>query len=171
MAAVAAMLVPSCVGDPKKVSIALKNLDVNGDEEDLLANIADTLIPAADKPGAKAVGAHLFALVMIDDCTDKETKDTFMRGLRSFDDTCKSINGKTFSESTADERLALLKKIDADHESFSKDFDTFYGGIRYLIIEGYTGSQYFLTEVKPYQLVPGPNFKGCVPVPSTPQTT
>jgi hypothetical protein len=164
MATTAAMLIPSCVTDPKKVSIAMKNLDVNGDDEDLLAAIADTLIPATDKPGAKGTAAHLYALVMIDDCTDKETKGKFMKGLRSFDDACKSVNGKTFTKSNTEERVALLKHIGNNEKSFSEDINEFYSGIRWLMIEGYTGSQYFLTEVKPYQLVPGPDFKGCVPV-------
>ena len=141
MATAAAMLIPSCVAESKKVSIALNNLDVNGEEEELLAAIADTFIPATDKPGAKAV-----------------------------DETCKSVNGKTFTDSNAEERLALLQNIDKNEKSFSDDINIFYGGMRYLVIQGYTGSQYFLTEVKPYQLVPGPNFKGCVPVSSTPKT-
>src|SRR5688572_16487366 len=126
MATTAAMLLPSCVADPKKVSIALNNLDVNGDEEDLLANLADTLIPATDKPGAKAVGAHLFTFVMVDDCTDQATKEKFLKGLRKFDETCKTLGGKTFTKSTAEERLELLKSIEKSNETLDADVASFY---------------------------------------------
>jgi hypothetical protein len=168
MATTAAMLLPSCLGDPKKVSIALKNLDVTGDEEALMASLADTIIPPTDKPGGKAIGAHLFTLVMVDDCTDKETKEKFMRGLRSFDETCKSISGKTFTKSNAEERLVLLKEIEKRKDTLNDDVNTFYSGTRETIVEAYVSSEYFLTEVKPYKLVPGPNFRGCVPVSENP---
>jgi hypothetical protein len=168
VATTAAMLLPSCVADPKKVSVALRNLDVNGDEEDLLAAIADTIIPATDKPGAVAVGAHLFTFVMVDDCVDKETKEKFLKGLRSFDAACQKATGKTFSDSTPEDRLAFLQSIEKNKDSVDGDVASFYGTSKRFILHGYTSSQYYLTEVKPYQLVPGPNFKGCVPVSENP---
>jgi hypothetical protein len=169
VATTAAMLLPSCIADPKKVSIALKNLDINGDEEELLASIADTIIPAvADKPGAKGVGAHLFTLVMVDECTDKLTKEKYLRGLRSFDETCKTINGKKFTKSEAEQKLALLAHLEKNRDTLNEDTKTFYFTSRGYILHGYLSSQYFLTEVKPYQLVPGPDFRGCAPVSETP---
>jgi len=40
----------------------------------------------------------------------------------------------------------------------------FYRKTREYIIQGYVSSQHFLTDIKPYQLVPGPNYNGCAPV-------
>jgi hypothetical protein len=170
IATTAAMLLPSCIADPKKVSIALNNLSITGDDEDLLANIADTIIPATDKPGAKAIGAHLFALVMVDDCVDKTTKDKYLKGMRTFDETCKKISGKTFSKSNPEERLATLTNLEKQLDGLSDEVKTFYGTSKGYIMEGYLSSEYFLTEVKPYKLVPGPDFKGCVPVSQTPNS-
>jgi hemolysin activation/secretion protein len=167
MATTAAVLLPQCIADPKKVSLALNNLDINGDEEELLANIADTLIPATDKPGAKAVGAHHFALVMVDDCTSKEDKDKYLKGMRAFDDYCTKINGTSFTDSNSEERLALLKEIEKQNESLPEEIKTFYSLTRRYIVRGYTTSEYYLTEVKPYQHIPGPVFQGCVPVAQT----
>ncbi|MBT1704036.1 gluconate 2-dehydrogenase subunit 3 family protein [Chryseosolibacter indicus] len=168
LATTAAMLLPSCIKDPKKVSIALSNLNVTGEEEELLAAIADTIIPDTDKPGAKTVGAHLFTLVMIDDCGNKESKEKYMRGLRAFDEACEEISGKSFSDLSVEERLTLLKKIDKNEVGLKEDVVTFYMASKQYIIQGYTSSQYFLTEVKPYQLVPGPGWKGCIAVSETP---
>ena len=72
MASAAAILLPACVSDPKKVSIALNRLQVTPDDEELLGNIADTLIPTTETPGARDTSAHLFALVMVDDCLPKK---------------------------------------------------------------------------------------------------
>ena len=164
MGATAAILLPSCLSDPKKVSIALSNLDISGDEEELLAAIAETMIPETDKPGAKTTSAHLFTLVMVDDCVDMETRNKYLKGMRTFDETCRNINGETFLRSTSEERLELLKAVEKDIENLDENTHTFYHTTRRYIIHGYISSSYYLTEVKPYQLVPGPNFKGCVPV-------
>jgi len=164
VATAAAWILPSCVSDPKKVSIALNRLNINGDDEELLAAIADTLIPKTDTPGAKDVSAHLFAIVMVDDCMTKADQDKYVKGLKAFDNTCKTVAGKTFGQASAEERTGILEKIETAKDTLPEDVKTFYGTTRHYVIEGYTASQYFMTDVKPYQLIPGPNFKGCVPV-------
>lgn len=161
LAATAAALLPSCLRDSKKVSVALNNLKVSGDEEELIANIADTMIPETDKPGAVKVGAHLFALVMVDDCTDAQTKEKFLNGMRSFDDACEKLTNKKFSDASAAERLDILKKIESEGDKLPEELKSFYWMSKGYIVEGYTTSEYFLTNVKKYELVPGPKFSGC----------
>jgi hypothetical protein len=158
----AAMLLPGCLSDSKKVSSALNNLKVTVEDEELLGEIADTMIPATDKPGAKQVGAHLFALVMVDDCVEPEAKEKFMKGLRSFNTSVPK--GKEFMKASPVERLEGLKAFEKELANADETLVSFYKMARHYIIQGYTTSQYFLTEVKPYNLVPGPIFKGCVPV-------
>ncbi len=164
MGATAAILLPSCISDPKKVSIALSNLKISGDEEELLAAMAETIIPETDKPGAKTTGAHLFTLVMVDDCADAETREKFLKGMRSFDDACRKLAGKGFLDSTADERLELLKLVEQNIDNMDNSVRRFYQTTRRHVIQGYLSSSYFMTEVKTYELVPGADFKGCVPV-------
>lgn len=164
VATAAAWILPSCISDPKKVSIALNRLNINGDDEELLAAIADTLIPRTDTPGAKDVNAHLFTIVMVDDCQPKAEQDKYVKGLQAFDEVCKRVAGKAFTKASAEERTDILKNIEAAKDSLPDDVKTFYNTTRHYTIEGYTASQYFMTDVKPYQLIPGPNFKGCTPV-------
>jgi hypothetical protein len=161
LAATAAVLLPSCLRESKKVSIALNNLKVTGDEEELMAALAGTMIPETDKPGAVKVGAHLFALVMVDDCTNAQTKEKFLKGMRSFDDVCEKLAGKKFSDANASERLDILKKIESEGDKLEENVKSFYWISKGYIVEGYTTSEYFLTNVKKYELVPGPNFSGC----------
>jgi hypothetical protein len=164
VATAGALLLPACVADPKKVSIALNRLKVTGDEENLLADLADTLIPATDTPGAKAVGAHLFAFVMVDDCQPADRQEKFLTGMRSFNQVCQEKTGKKFSSASADERLSILKNLEEKMKELSEESQTFYQGAKYYILQGYRSSEHFLTNVKPYKLVPGPVFKGCVAV-------
>jgi hypothetical protein len=164
MASVAAWVLPACVSDPKKVSVALNKLQVTGDEEALLAKLADVMIPETDTPGALAVKAHLFTFVMVDDCLNKEDQIKYLKGMRSFDEALKKVTGKDFNNASADERLEMLMAFEAHLEESDEETEFFYKRTRGYILQGYTSSQHFLTEVKPYVLVPGPNYNGCAPV-------
>lgn len=163
----AAILLPSCLADPKKVSIALNNLDVNGDDERLIAELAEVLIPETESPGAKTVNAHHFALVMVDDCQPDSVKSKFVSGLRAFEETTRNTDGKTFLDADKLQRLEMLKNIERSLEDLPENVRTFYRLARRYIVQGYTSSSYFLTEVKPFKLIPGPVFNGCVPVSDT----
>ena len=163
-ATAAAWILPSCVSDPKKVSIALNHLKVTGDEEELLGNMADVMIPATESPGARAVQAHLFTLIMVDDCMAKEEQEKYLQGMRTFPDVLKNLTGKAFSSATPEERLHMLTTLEERQEELSEETKVFYGKTRSYIVQGYLSSKHFLTEVKPYQLVPGPDYRGCIPI-------
>lgn len=166
-ATAAAWLLPACVADPKKVSIVLNRLKVTSDEEALLANIAEVMIPQTDTPGAVAVKAHLFALVMVDDCLGKDEQEKYLKGMRGFEDALKSLTGQNFASASPEDRLAMLTDFEGQlgqSGGANEEIAYFYKRTRAYIIQGYTSSQYYLTEVKPYELVPGPNYNGCAPV-------
>jgi len=164
VASAAAWILPSCISDPKKVSIALNRLEITSDEEEMVGNIAEVIIPTTDTPGARAVGAHLFTLVMVDDCMSKDDQAKYLKGMRSFDNVMKSVTDKSFSDASPEERLQMLTTFEASLDQFDDETKVFYNRTRAYVLQGYTSSQYFLTKIKPYQLVPGPGYKGCVPV-------
>ncbi|SDF73671.1 gluconate 2-dehydrogenase subunit 3 family protein [Chitinophaga filiformis] len=155
-------LLPSCLRKPSPASISLKNIAVDAEGENMLAALADTLIPATATPGAKDVKAHLFALTMVDDCMKKEDQQKFLTGMKAFSDLCQKKNGHSFEKSSPAEREALLKELEA--ADANKDAAAaFYRTAKELTIYGYTTSEYYLTKVQVYELVPG-RFHGSVPV-------
>jgi hypothetical protein len=163
VASAAAFILPSyIVSDQKKVSTALNNLKINSDEEELLAKFAAALIPKTNSPGAREVGAHQFAMVMVDDCMAKPDQDKYLKGLRSFNDEVKSKTGKSFIKASHRERESLLINLQKAKDPLSDEVQLFFSTTRNYIIQGYTQSEYFLRNVKPYKLVPGPVFLGCV---------
>ena len=164
MASAAAWILPSCISDPKKVSIALNRLEITRDEEELLGDIAGAMIPGGETPGAREVGAHLFALVMVDDCLPVADRDKYLKGMRNFEIAVKKVTGSSFVETNPAARLDILTSFEKQLDSVDEDVSAFYSQTRNYIIQGYTSSQHFLTKVKPYELVPGPNYNGCAPV-------
>lgn len=161
IASAAAVMLPSCIQDEKKLSIALNNLKVSGTDEELLAAIAGTLVPATDTPGAKEVEAHLFTFIMVDDCHPKEDQEKFLSGMRAFDDEIRRESGKSFMKSSAGERTAILERLQKEKSALPENVRMFYETSKRYILQGYLSSQHFLTKVKPYQHVPGPVFLGC----------
>ena len=161
LASAAAFILPSCLFDQKKEAIALKNLKITSDEKELLEQFADALIPSTDTPGAKEVGAKQFALMMVDDCLTKPDQEKYLKGLRSFDNEVQSKTGKSFVKASPQERESILIDLEKKKDSLSDEVTMFFSTTRGYIIQGYTQSQHFLTNVKPYKITPGPIFLGC----------
>lgn len=158
-------ILPSCLQNTTRTSMTLKHLKIDGDQEKTLAELADTIIPPTSTPGAKELGAHLFTLLMLDDCYKKEDQERWMNGFKAFEAASKKMNGHSFLESSPEKRDALVASIEA-HKDDKDDLTYFYKATKRLTIQAYTSSQYFLTKVNVYELVPG-RYKGCVPY--TPQ--
>lgn len=141
---------PSCVYKEGNLSIQLRSIQVSPEQETFLKNLADAIIPPTDTPGAAELGAHLFALRMVDDCFEKEDQAKFMAGLKKLQ--LEEINP---SRMMAD--AEQKKEEDSIH---------FLNSFRRLVIQGYTQSEYVMTNQLPYKLVPG-KYYGCVPVNNT----
>ena len=155
------ILLPSCLHEKTKASILLKQISVNGSEENLLAELCDTIIPATETPGAKDLSAHLFTLMMVDDCYDKEAQQKFLAGLKAFQAKTKKDFDSSFIDCMPLQRQALLNELEGK-KGIPKDLAFFYETTKKLTIQAYTSSKYYLTKVQPYELVPG-RYHGCVP--------
>lgn len=156
-------LIPSCMQqDTSKASIPLKHLKISGTEEKLLAQLAETIIPTTNTPGARDLYLHQFALKMVDDCNGPEDRKAFEEGLQAFDKFSKKRFDKRFAELTPAQRTELLQAIEAKKE-VPEDVINVYNKVKGLTVQGYLTSKYYLTQVQVYELVPG-RFRGCVPV-------
>src|SRR6185437_4810403 len=151
---VGAALLPSCLGDHSKASIVLKNFSVDGDQERLLEELAATLIPSGSTPGAREVSAHLFTLKMLDDCSSKEEQEQFLRGLRRFDEAARASAGRSFIKADTPAREAFLASIE-NGKLADKDLHFCYSTAKRMTVLAYSSSQYYLTRVHVYELVPG----------------
>ena len=126
MASAAAWILPSCISDPKKVSIALNRLHITGDEEELIGKIAEVMIPRTDTPGARQTSAHIFTLVMVDDCLPKNDQEKYLKGMRSFPDEVLKVTGRSFPGSPAAEQLQILTAFEENLESAGEETRMFY---------------------------------------------
>ena len=163
-----AMILPSCVQQAKEATIALKNVIINGDQELLLAEIAETIIPATDIPGAKALNAHHFILKMVDDCLDKESQQQFSSGLSQVEKAVKEKFNKPFEECSLEDRKKFLLELEQKNKDTKdgekkEDLPAFYSITKRYSVQAFLSSEYVMTNVFKYNMIPG-RFEGCVEI-------
>lgn len=159
------ILLPSCDFSDEKVSIVLNKLQISFEQEKLVDTIVSTFIPEGDIPGAKTLKVSNFVWVMVDDCLDPIKQNLFINGLNLFDLKVKNNHNKSFDKLSTDERELVLNEIlalkaDSDNKAGSgseeiSDIKNFIDTSKYYTIWGYKQSEYMMTEIMPYKLVPG----------------
>ena len=155
-------LLPSCLQNEQKVSIPLKLIRITPDDENMLADLAETILPKTDTPGARDLSAHLFALKMVDDCYAKTNQEKYMRGMKDFESFVMKKNGRSFSEISVPERQAILTELDKQKDA-EDGMGFFYQSTKKLTIQAYTTCEYYLTKIRGYKMIPG-KFQGCIPL-------
>ncbi|MFT3947749.1 MAG: gluconate 2-dehydrogenase subunit 3 family protein [Agriterribacter sp.] len=156
-------LVPSCLQQPGKASIALKLIEVTDVQEHLLAAVASAIIPATDTPGAGDLGCHLFALKMLDDCYEKEEQQQFMRGLNDLELYAKKKFSHSFAACTEKQQQEILGDIEEKKEN-GGDIAAFYKIMKEKTLRGYLTSKYVLTNINKYEFIPLEKYNGYAPV-------
>lgn len=162
-----AILLPSCVSHDGTSYVQLKHVNIDEGQQRLIADVAETIIPKTNTPGAKDLNLPAFVLKMIDDCYDKKGQEAFVAGLKAFTGMVKAKYGKDFGDLDVKQRETVLTDIEksASVANSSKSrapkakgpdpITGFYWDVKRQTIFGYTTSQYFMTKQIVYELVPG----------------
>ncbi len=156
------VLLPACLQNNEKASILLKKISISADQEKMLAELAETILPKTDSPGAKDLAAHLFALKMVDDCFPKTNQEKFEQGLRDFEKFAKDKSSKSFADCNAEQKNAIVADLDG-RKNDNGNLSFFYQSLKRLTIQAYSTSQFYLTDIRGYKMIPG-KFQGCVPL-------
>ncbi|XOV90972.1 MAG: gluconate 2-dehydrogenase subunit 3 family protein [Bacteroidota bacterium] len=157
-------MLPSCNFGPDRELVALENLQIDLEHQDLLARVIETILPSGKEiPGAESLNLYRFVLVMVDDCEPIKQQQLFTAGLKQFKTFVKENIDQSFPQKDQKLNEGILTKVtslDNDAEGL-KEIQGFLTLARRYTIQGFMGSKYFLTEKFPYKLVPGP-YQDCV---------
>lgn len=132
-----------------------------------LDEIAETILPATNTPGAKAAQVGQFMTVMVNDCYDEKERVIFKTGMATINDLSAKEFGKKFMEITPEQRNTLLTRIDNDQKAYTKNKKEdepahYFRMMKELTLLGYFTSKPGCTQAKRYMPVPG-KYIGCVP--------
>ena len=157
------IFLPSCKSTPGNASVTFKNFKIDADQEELLAEIASTIIPPTNTLGAKEVGAHLFVLKMVDDMYEKEAQQSFITGLDNLEAYTKKYFEQSFTKCSIAQKQKILLDIESKKE-IPKEVVDFFVIMKQRTVQGYMNSKYVLTKVNKYEFIPSHKYDGYYPV-------
>jgi len=126
----------------------------------LLDEIGDTIVPATDTPGAKAVGIGGFMAMMVTDCYDDMHHAAFMAGLVKVNVASRERFGREFTRATPQERTTLLNELDAEQQRYTAakapgDPAHYFRMMKQLTLLGYFTSEIGASRALRFVEVPG----------------
>lgn len=169
---------PSMVFGQAQLEVKPANNAFSKGEVALLDEIAETILPRTDTPGAKDAGVGLFMAQFVTDCYDAGQQATFRTGLADLDKRAKG----GFLKLKPAQRTELLRTLDAEAKAASPDPDKaddegadtaatpphYFTMLKQLVLFGFFTSEVGATKVLRYVPVPG-RFDGDMPYePGTP---
>jgi hypothetical protein len=129
-------------------------------EQQLLASVCDTIIPAGNAIGALSVGVDKYLQKLIDDCYEKDVQENVKRGLHDLEKSAKTKFKSSFVDCSQPQRQELLLAVSSSNIKTEKDFITL---IKSETIKGFNTSQKVMQDYLNYKVAPG-HYYGCVDV-------
>jgi len=83
------------------------------DQQTLVNEFAETILPATSTPGAKEAGVGDFINVMLRDCYSKADQTQLLDGIASFQQECKTRTGKSFADLASNDRAKFMTGIES----------------------------------------------------------
>ncbi|MDB4889395.1 MAG: gluconate 2-dehydrogenase subunit 3 family protein [Gemmatimonadetes bacterium] len=141
--------------DAEKRTVAFSSADIA-----LMGEIAETIIPTTDTPGAKAAGVGPFMAMMSHDCYDDASFGSLRGGLTKIDAASRKHHGKSFMDSSPAERTALLNELDAEQRTHTQNRAAgepyhYFRLMKELTLIGYFSSEIGCTKALRYVETPG----------------
>ena len=154
-----------CTNPPDK-NIGGAGTNFSNDDVAFLDEVAETILPATDTPGAKDAKVGEFMSRIVKDCYTEEDQKIFIAGMQKLNDASKQKNGKSFMESTPEQRHSLLVDLDKEQKDYmekkkKEDPTHYFRMMKELTLWGYFTSEPGATKALRYVAVPG-KYEGCV---------
>jgi hypothetical protein len=153
-----------CATTPPAAGLLFSAIDVA-----LLDEIAETILPETNTPGAKAAQVGPFIAMMVTDTYDPREQRIFLDGLATLERECRARNGVDFMAASVPERGALLTRVDAEAIEYMRRRPDaqqqpphYFRMIKELTLLGYFTSEIGYTQAMRYIETPG-RFDPCIP--------
>lgn len=154
-----------CTNSDKNIGGAGTNF--SNDDVAFLDEVAETILPATNTPGAKEAKVGEFMTRIVKDCYTEKDQKIFVDGMHLLNEASKKKNGHGFLESSVQERHDLLVELDKEQKAYSgnrksSDPETHYFRMmKELTLWGYFTSEPGATKALRYVAVPG-RYEGCI---------
>ena len=125
-----------------------------------LDEVAETILPTTDTPGAKAAGVGAFIALMVTDTYSPEERRIFMDGMTTLEAECITRFQRGYMEADAKQRHELLVHLDQEAHDHgltlvAEDPPHYFRMIKQLTLLGYFTSEIGYTQAMRYVETPG----------------
>jgi Gluconate 2-dehydrogenase subunit 3 len=143
---------------PEMLAKALANAEsilaaVPATQIELLAELADTIIPTTDTPGAKAAGVHDFIALAVEACFSPQQRDQFWADLNAVEEKCQREMSQSYLQFNDNERFQMMTQLEAMPAKNGQP--QFFQVLKELTLHGYFTSEIGATQALNYDPVPG----------------
>ena len=145
-------------------------LPYSDSDADFLDDVADTILPRTDTPGARDAGLGPFIARYSAACYSPEHIALLKSGLLDIDARMQVLQGKGFRQANEAAKISLLTQIDRQAKEHARLADATPGDnsphyftlMKQLTLFGFFTSELGATRVARYRPVPG-RYRGCIP--------
>jgi hypothetical protein len=132
-----------------------------------LDEIAETIIPQTDTPGAKAAKVGEFMTVMVKDTYNEKQQKAFLEGMTKLNEASKAKYKDGFMAITPEQRKELLTELDKEAKEYNQnkkkeDPPHYFALMKQLTLLGYFTSEVGATQALNYVAIPG-RYDACIP--------
>lgn len=137
------------------------------EQNEMVATMAEIIIPETDTPGARAANVHRFIDTLVGESYLPEDRKQFMTGLEETEARCENTYGAAFVDCTEEEQRAFVAELDdktfgPNAEEPDRENPSFYRSLKELVIVGYYTSEVGASQELRTNIVPG-YYDGDVP--------
>lgn len=134
---------------------------LSAEQDALVAEVTELIIPATDTPGAKDVLVHRLIDHLLATCYPEADQQRFVEGLAQLEADAEQAYGDPFVELTTEQQTEILTQTEARDQQ--KEGLAFFPMMKELTLLGYFSSEPGATQALEYKLVYG-RYDGCVPL-------
>lgn len=156
-------LLSGCSREPSDSDISTAQLVFSVNDVQLLDEIAETILPRTDTPGAKDAQVGQFMTVYVRDCYTEKEQNLFHSGLVQLQETSLATYGQEFIDLVAEQRLELVQELDTQAKTQLAESDQphYFTMFKQLTLFGFFTSEPGATQALQYVAVPG-RYDGCI---------
>jgi hypothetical protein len=132
--------------------------------------VAETIIPKTDTPGAKEAAVGQFIASYAKDCYDEKQLQALKEGINTLNEASEKMNGHSFMDCTAEQKQSLLIEKDKEAKKYNEEKKGssqtdkpphYFTLMKQLTLYGFFTSKPGATKILRYVPVPG-KYEGCI---------
>jgi len=157
-----ATMMQSCQADVNSDGWSPSTL--SSDQVKMIGEVAETLLPATDTPGAKDVMVHRYIDSWLTGYLNDENRQEAVASIETLEAYLNEAGSKKFANLSAEEQMDILSKLnkEAINAEGPNPVQQAYLSLKGQVINTYFTSEKVGEEVLAYLPVPGP-FQSCIP--------